>query len=87
MFALAIPLGLRGWEVMWAICVLLYIMLKLLTWCTARRENAPSWKHWVYLLAWPGMDAEAFLFKASIIKSRVRKSANGASRVQNLLAV
>lgn len=64
MFSLAIPQSLNGWVVMWTISVLLYVILKLLSWCSARRADAPLWKHWAYLLAWPGMDAEAFLFKS-----------------------
>jgi hypothetical protein len=48
------------WAVMWLIAGGLFAGLKLLSWITVR-VTAPAWKHFAYLLAWPGMDAAAFL--------------------------
>lgn len=53
---------LRPWELMWALAFAIYIGLKWLTWWNARPRVAHSpWRSVAYLLAWPGMDAEAFL--------------------------
>jgi hypothetical protein len=53
---------LRPWEFMWALAFAIYIGLKWLTWWNARPRVAHSpWRSVAYLLAWPGMDAEAFL--------------------------
>src|SRR5262249_36697479 len=38
-----------------------YATSKGLTWCTTPAVRAPRWRHVAYLLAWPGMDARAFL--------------------------
>lgn len=48
------------WALMWVLSVAIYATLKLLSWwdCAVK---APAWKHAVYLLAWPGMDAGSFL--------------------------
>ena len=39
----------------------IYATCKVLTWATVNAGNVPGWKHAAYLLAWPGMDAAAFL--------------------------
>ena len=49
------------WAVMWALAFAIYSGLKLLSWIGRPRGVAPVWKHAAYLLAWPGMDANAFL--------------------------
>ncbi|MEX0586334.1 MAG: MBOAT family protein, partial [Pirellulales bacterium] len=48
------------WAVMWALAAGIYVVCKIVTWLNSRVAAAP-WKQAVYLLAWPGMDAEAFL--------------------------
>lgn len=56
---------LQPWEFMWALAFAIYIGLKWLTWWNARPRVAHSpWRSLAYLLAWPGMDAEAFLDSA-----------------------
>jgi hypothetical protein len=53
------------WEVMWATAVALYAGCKWLTYreARARRATAPGRLRALgYLLAWPGMDAAAFLY-------------------------
>jgi len=53
---------LQPWELMWALALVIYIGLKWLTWWDVRtRVTHPAWRSVAYLLAWPGMDAEAFL--------------------------
>jgi alginate O-acetyltransferase complex protein AlgI len=70
-----LPLGvaacrnvLRPWVFMWALCFAIFAGLKWLTWWKARgRVPHPAWRSVAYLLAWPGMDAEAFLSPSSPI--------------------
>jgi hypothetical protein len=53
---------LSPWVFMWILSFAIYLSLKWLTWWTARSRIAhPAWRSITYLLAWPGMDAGAFL--------------------------
>lgn len=53
---------LPPWVFMWILSFAIYLSLKWLTWCRARSRIAhPAWRSVAYLLAWPGMDADAFL--------------------------
>jgi alginate O-acetyltransferase complex protein AlgI len=53
---------LPPWAFMWVLSFAIYLSLKWLTWWRARTRTAHSaWRSAAYLLAWPGMDAEAFL--------------------------
>lgn len=47
---------------MWILSFAIYFSLKWLTWWKARsRTPHAAWRSVAYLLAWPGMDADAFL--------------------------
>jgi alginate O-acetyltransferase complex protein AlgI len=60
--ALACGKFLAPWVFMWTLSFALYFSLKWLTWWQARSQTVHSaWRSVAYLLAWPGMDAEAFL--------------------------
>jgi hypothetical protein len=60
--ALAVRNSLPAWVFMWILSFSIYFSLKWLTWWGARLRIAHSaWRSLAYLLAWPGMDAEAFL--------------------------
>jgi Membrane bound O-acyl transferase family len=51
-----------AWVFMWMLSFAIFIGLKWLTWWKARKMvEHPAWRSTAYLLAWPGMDAEAFL--------------------------
>jgi len=51
-----------AWAFMWILSFAIFIGLKWLTWWKARGVvEHPTWRSTAYLLAWPGMDAEAFL--------------------------
>ena len=53
---------LPAWAFMWILSFAIFISLKWLTWWKARLWIAhPAWRSAAYLLAWAGMDAEAFL--------------------------
>lgn len=49
------------WAVMWALAFALYGGCKWLTWRRTPVPGVPAWRHLAYVLAWPGMDAAAFL--------------------------
>jgi len=54
--------ALPPWVFMWILSFAIFMSLKWLTWWRARfRVAHSSWRSAGYLLAWPGMDAEAFL--------------------------
>jgi len=49
------------WLFMWLLAVAVYAGLKWLTYQRTWVPDTPSWRHLAYLLAWPGLDAAAFL--------------------------
>lgn len=51
-----------AWLDMWSLALAIYAALKLLSWWEARPGKAAAWRSATYLLAWPGMDARAFLY-------------------------
>ena len=63
---LAAPADWPRWLPMWALALAIYAGCKWLTWRRTPAPNAPPWKHAGYLLAWPGMDARAFLNPAGL---------------------
>jgi Membrane bound O-acyl transferase family len=53
---------LPSWVFMWTLSFAIFAGLKWLTWWRIRRRvSHPVWRSVAYLLAWPGMDADAFL--------------------------
>jgi hypothetical protein len=51
-----------AWVFMWILSFAIYFSLKLLVWSRVRSQIAPPlWRSLVFLFAWPGMDADAFL--------------------------
>ncbi len=54
------------WVVMCLAASAVYAACKGLTWYTAARLDAPAWRRAAYLLAWPGMDVNAFLYSKPI---------------------
>ena len=60
--ALAFRNRLPPWVFMWILSFAIFVSLKWLTWWRAPARMAqPIWRSIAYLVAWPGMDAEAFL--------------------------
>jgi hypothetical protein len=61
------------WLLTWVVALALYATSKGVTWRTAHAARAPRWRHAAYLLAWPGMDAAAFL-EANAVASCCRSA-------------
>jgi hypothetical protein len=63
--ALSLRSMLTGWGFMWAMAWAIYAGCKWLTYCEARASGAAITRARTlgYLLAWPGMDATAFLLE------------------------
>jgi alginate O-acetyltransferase complex protein AlgI len=59
------PASWPRWALMWLLAIAVYAGFKWLTWRRTPAPDAPAWKHLGYLLAWPGMDAAAFLRRDS----------------------
>jgi hypothetical protein len=57
----AFPNNWPRWGLMWALALAIYTGCKWLTWRRAPACDAPVWKHFAYLLCWPGLGAVAFL--------------------------
>lgn len=53
-----------AWALMWTMAATIYGSLKWLTWRRTPVAGIPLWKHLGYLVAWPGLDAAAFLAPA-----------------------
>jgi hypothetical protein len=58
---LLVPPDWPRWAFMWALAVAVYVGLKWLTWRRTFVSNVPRGLRLGYLLAWPGLDAPAFL--------------------------
>jgi len=54
------PAGWPRWAFMWILAASILFGFKWLTWRRRASQCAPLWRHLAYLIAWPGMDAEAF---------------------------
>lgn len=59
---LADSAAMPRWGLMWLLAVAIYAALKLTSWLMCSHGSANAWRHALYLLAWPGMDADAFLY-------------------------
>jgi len=46
---------------MWSLAITVYALLKWWSWRHRRVTSTPRWRHIGYLLAWPGMNVDAFL--------------------------
>jgi len=55
------PTAWPPWAVMWALAAAVYAGCKWLTWARTPAPAAPAPRQAAYLLAWPGLDAGAFL--------------------------
>lgn len=53
--------GWPPWAVMWTLSAVIFAACKWVTGRFAPAPRAPAWRHGAYLVAWPGLDAKAFL--------------------------
>jgi hypothetical protein len=54
------------WGLMWALALAVYAGCKWLSWRRARARQASAWRQVGYLLAWPGLDADAFFGRTCV---------------------
>jgi alginate O-acetyltransferase complex protein AlgI len=78
--ALLAPPAWPRWAFMWTLAGSIYVGCKWLTWRRTPTQGVPYWKHAGYLLAWPGLDAAAFLTGRSTNAPRRREWAFGAAK-------
>jgi hypothetical protein len=55
------PFTWPRWMMMWSLAFAIYCGCKWLTWRRTPVHGVPAWRHLAYLVAWPGLDAAAFL--------------------------
>ncbi|MDB6019957.1 MAG: rane protein [Pedosphaera sp.] len=53
--------SLVPWAFMWAEAAAIFFGCKWLTWYRCQQPAIQPWRNWAYFLAWPGLDAKAFL--------------------------
>src|SRR3954462_9748849 len=56
------------WGIMWGLALIVFALLKALTWTWRRPTDASGWKQLAYLVALPGMDVDTFLNVRSTAK-------------------
>jgi hypothetical protein len=62
-----------AWAWMWMMALAIFCGCKWLTWCRSVANRASISRHLGYFLAWPGMDADAFLGNRSGIQKPARR--------------
>ncbi len=70
---LIVPDDWPRWGVMWLAAFAIFGGCKWLTWRRASARGAPAWRHVAYFIAWPGLDAEAFLGPRSALPPRTNE--------------
>lgn len=76
---LLMPASVPAWEAMWLLAINVFAGVKWLSWASVRKSvsrAADCRRHLAYFLAWPGLDAEAFLSSARLtaaIRPQVRE--------------
>src|SRR5688500_14415198 len=61
------------WALMWTLAGSIFVGCKWLTWRRTRVAGIPWWRHAGYLMAWPGLDALAFLTQSSTTPPALRE--------------
>src|SRR5947209_4930861 len=59
-----------SWALMWSLAAAVFAGCKWLTWSQAPVVHVPWWQNAGYLLAWPGLDASAFLMTRQLAHPR-----------------
>ena len=80
------PASWPPWALTWLLAFAIFTAVKWLTWRRTPAPAAPLWRHVAYLIAWPGLDAAAFL-NPEPLPANMRPSADEWARAaRNLLA-
>jgi alginate O-acetyltransferase complex protein AlgI len=61
------------WAFMWTLASSIYFGCKWLTWRRTGAHGIPCWRHAGYLIAWPGLDAAAFLTQSTTARPTSRE--------------
>src|SRR5262245_33084104 len=77
------PASAPRWIFMWSLAAAILVGCKWLTWSEARGRGVPLPLQVGYLLAWPGLDAQAFLtsHKAEVERPRLSEWTSGAIKL------
>jgi len=62
---LVTPADWPRWGAMWLIAIAIFAGCKWLTWRKSSVQISSWWRHVTYFIAWPGLDADAFLGRRS----------------------
>ena len=71
-----VPQNWPRWAFMWALAGSIYFGCKWLTWRRTRADGIRWWRHAGYLIAWPGLDAVAFLTQSTTARPTGREWCN-----------
>jgi alginate O-acetyltransferase complex protein AlgI len=74
------------WAFMWLLGYTTLLGCKWLSWRRTPAPNAPLWRHAGYLLAWPGLDAKAFLLHQPLPAAERPRAAEWAFAFAKLAA-
>jgi hypothetical protein len=69
---------------MWSLAIAIFTGLKRMTWRRRDSAEAPWWQHVDYFVAWPGLDADAFLSRANralVARPRIAEWLKGAANL------
>ncbi len=76
------------WVFMWLLSFVIFVGCKWLTWRRTPAPGAPWWQHAGYLLAWPGLNARAFLSRDRLPAKDLPKSQEwGAAAIKLLVGI
>ncbi|MCI0455493.1 MAG: membrane bound O-acyl transferase family-domain-containing protein [Gemmataceae bacterium] len=78
------PASWPPWALVWLLTVAIFTGVKWLTWRRTPIRGIPWWRHLAYLLAWPGLDAHAFLNPEPLPHSARPTFAEWARALRNL---
>jgi hypothetical protein len=59
-----------AWVVMWSMAFTMYAACKFVAWSHTDRRKSSLWRRAAFLLAWPGMDEQAFLHQSTQGRTR-----------------
>ena len=83
---ITIPSEWPRWAFMWLLAFVIFIGCKWLTWRRTPAPNARWWQHAGYLLAWPGLDAIAFLGPTRVLEEDRPTMSEWVSAAAKLIA-